>query len=81
MTPRAVVDLTEMVRLAMQRPERSPLFYAWEARSFTWILSSPMLDEFIEVTNRPELRRLIRPFVRDAVVGALRTRARVVIPA
>ena len=41
MTLRAVVDLTEMVRLAMQRPERSPLFRAWEAHSFTWTVDQP----------------------------------------
>jgi len=80
-TPRAVIDLTEVVRLVMQRPERSPLFQAWEAGSFTWVVSLPMLTEFVEVTNRPRLRRLIRPLVRDAILEALRTRARVVIPA
>ena len=80
-TPRAVVDLTEMVRLAMQRPERSPLFRAWEARSFTWIVSPPMLIEFVEVTNRPRFRRMIRPLVRDSVLEALRTRAHIVTPA
>ena len=81
MTPRAVIDLTEMVRLAMQRPERSPLFQAWETSSFVWMVSPPMLTEFIKVTNRPRLRRLIRPLVRDAVLDALRTRARIVTPA
>jgi len=30
MIPTAAIDLTEMVRLAMQRPERSLLFQAWE---------------------------------------------------
>jgi len=81
MTPRAVIDLTEMVRLAMQRPERSPLFQAWEACSFVWIVSPPMLAEFVEVTNRPRLRRMIRPLVRDAVLEALQIRARIVTPA
>ena len=81
MTPRAVVDLTEMVRLVMQRPDRSSLFRAWEARSFTWVVSPPMLAEFVEVTDWPRLRRLIRPLVRDAVLDALQTRARIVTPA
>jgi hypothetical protein len=81
MTPRAVIDLTEMVRLAMQRPERSPLFQAWEAYSFVWIVSPPMLAEFVEVTNRPRLRRMIRPLVRDVVLEALQMRARIVTPA
>jgi len=79
--PTAVIDLTEMVRLAMQRPQRSPLFQAWVNRAFTWAISEVMLTEFIEVTNRPRLQRLIRPLVRDAVVVALRTRSRLVTPA
>ena len=79
--PAAVIDLTELVRLAMRRPERSPLFQAWEARSFTWVTSELMLTEFVEVTNRPKLRRLTRPLVRDAIVEALRARAYIVKPA
>jgi putative PIN family toxin of toxin-antitoxin system len=78
--PAAVIDLTEIVRLTMRRPERSRLFQAWEARAFTWVLSEPMLMEFIKVTSRPRFRRLIRLLVRDAVVEASRTRAFFVIP-
>lgn len=72
--PSAVIDLTEMVRMAMRRPGRSRLFQAWEKQSFTWVMSEPMLDEFIEVTDRHKFRRLIRPFVRDTIVEALRAR-------
>jgi putative PIN family toxin of toxin-antitoxin system len=79
--PVAVIDLTEMVRLAMQRPERSRLFQAWEAQAFVWVVSEPMLVEFVEVTDRPKFRQLIRPLVRDAVIEALRTRACFVAPA
>jgi len=79
--PSAVIDLTDMVRMTMRRPERSRLFQAWEKQSFTWVISEPMLDEFIEVTDRPKFRRLIRPFVRDAIVEALRTNACFVEPA
>jgi putative PIN family toxin of toxin-antitoxin system len=77
----AVIDLTEIVRLTMQRPERSPLFQVWEAHTFTWVISEPMLMEFINVTNRSKFQRLIRPLVRDAVAEALRTRALFVTPA
>jgi putative PIN family toxin of toxin-antitoxin system len=79
--PIAVVDLTEMVRLVMQRPQHSSLFQAWEGRLFTWAVSEQMLAEFIEVTNRSRLQQMIRPSVRDAVVEALRTRCRFVVPA
>ncbi|MBN2392806.1 MAG: putative toxin-antitoxin system toxin component, PIN family [Anaerolineae bacterium] len=77
----AVIDLTEMVRVAMQRPEHSALFRAWEAQKFTWVISEPMLREYIEVTERPRLRRFIRPMVRDAIVDALQTRAFSIVPA
>lgn len=79
--PSAVIDLTEMVRLAMQRPGQSRLFQAWESRAFIWVTSEQMLTEFVEVTNRPRLQRMIRPMVRDALVEALRTRSRLVTPA
>jgi putative PIN family toxin of toxin-antitoxin system len=79
--PVAVIDLTEMVRLAMQRPERSRLFQTWEAQAFVWVVSEPMLVAFVEVTDRPKFRRMIRPLVRDAVLEALRTRACFVAPA
>ncbi len=81
MIPVAVIDLTEMVRLAMQRPERSRLFQAWEARAFVWVVSEPILVEFVEVTDHPKFRQMIRPPVRDAVIEALRTRACFVVPA
>lgn len=81
MIPVAVIDLTEMVRLAMRRPERSRLFQAWEAQAFVWVVSEPMLVEFVEVTARPKFRHIIRPLVRDAVIKALRTRACFVAPA
>ena len=79
--PSAVIDLTEMVRLAMQRPEQSLLFQAWENRAFIWVTSEQILTEFVEVTNQSRLRRMIRPMVRDALVEALRVRSHLVIPA
>jgi putative PIN family toxin of toxin-antitoxin system len=79
--PSAVIDLTEMVRMAMRRPEHSPLFRAWEEGLFTWVTSELVLAEFVVVTNRPKFRRMIRPQVRDALVEAWRTRAVIAAPA
>jgi hypothetical protein len=81
MTPTAVIDLTEMVRLVMRRPEHSLLFQAWEKGAFVWAVSEPMLAEFVRVTDRPKMRRMIRPLVRNAVVEALQARAHIVTPA
>ena len=53
--PTAVIDLTEMVRMAMQGPKRSLLFKAWESRAFVWITSEKIVAEFIEVAHRPKL--------------------------
>jgi putative PIN family toxin of toxin-antitoxin system len=79
--PSAMIDLTEMVRMAMRRPEHSPLFRAWEEGLFTWVTSEPVLAEFVEVTNRPKFRRMIRSQVRNALVEAWRTRAIIAAPA
>jgi putative PIN family toxin of toxin-antitoxin system len=79
--PTAVIDLTEMVRMAMQGPKRSPLFKAWESRAFVWITSEKIVAEFIEVAHRPKLQRMIRPLVLDAVIKAIRVNSRFVTPA
>ena len=79
--PSAMIDLTEMVRIAMRRPEHSPLFLAWEEGVFVWVTSESMLAEFVEVTGRPKFRRLIRPQVRNALVEAWRMRAVIAAPA
>jgi putative PIN family toxin of toxin-antitoxin system len=77
----AVLDLTEMIRLTIQRPEQSPLYRAWEARAFIWAVSEPLLDEFVQVSGRQKFARMIRPLVRDAVLNAMRRCCRVVTPA
>ena len=79
--PSAMIDMTEMVRMAMRRPEHSPLFRAWEEGLFTWVTSELVLAEFVEVTDRPKFRRMIRPQVRDALVEAWLTRAVIAAPA
>ena len=38
--PKAVVDLTEMVRVAMQRLDQSPLIRQWELRASDWVVSA-----------------------------------------
>ena len=78
---KAVVDLTEMIRLSMQPLPRSPLMQKWEAGAFIWITSPNLIAEFHLVTLRPSLARRIRPLVRDAIVDALWERAVLVTPA
>ena len=78
---KAVVDLTEMIRLSMQPLSRSPLMHKWEAGAFIWITSPNLIAEFQLVTSRPRLARRIRPLVRDAIVDALWNRAVLVTPA
>jgi predicted nucleic acid-binding protein len=70
--PSAMIDLTEMVRMAMRRPKHSPLFRPWEEGLFMWVTSELVLAEFVEVTDRPKFRRMIRPQVRNALVEAWR---------
>jgi putative PIN family toxin of toxin-antitoxin system len=78
---RAVVDLTEMIRLSMQPLPRSPLMQKWEAGAFVWVTSPDLIAEFKQVTSRADLARRIRPLVRDVMVDALWNRAVLVTPA
>ena len=78
---KAVIDLTEMIRLSMQPWSRSPLMQKWEAGAFIWITSPDLIAEFRLVTSRPSLARRIRPLVRDAIIDALWERAVLVTPA
>ena len=57
---RAVVDLTELIRLSMQPLSRSPLMQKWEAGAFIWVTSPDLITEFKRVTSRPNLARRIR---------------------
>jgi putative PIN family toxin of toxin-antitoxin system len=78
---KAVLDLTEMIRLSMQPLSRSPLMHKWEAGAFIWVTSPDLITEFKQVSSRPNLARRIRPLVRDAIVDALWERAILVTPA
>ncbi len=80
MPPSAVIDLTQLIPMAMQRLDRSPLFQRWVAGDFVWVISAEMLNEFRLVTNRPELARYIRRPARDALMDKLATDALVVSP-
>jgi putative PIN family toxin of toxin-antitoxin system len=77
---RAVIDLTELVRVAVQGPARSLLFQRWEAGAFVWVTSAEMIAQFEEVTTRPRLQRRIRAQVSNRIADVLSTRAVVVTP-
>ncbi len=79
--PRAVVDLTELVPMVMQRLDRSPLFQQWMAGAFVWVISAQMIVEFEQVTRRGHLARRIRSAARDALIDILLSRAVIVTPA
>ncbi len=77
----AVVDLTELVKIAMQHPARSPLLQQWEAGAFVWVCSLEMIAQFQRVIARPRLRRRVRALVADQIAIALLERAVLVTPA
>lgn len=79
--PSAVVDLTELVPMTMQRLDRSPLFQRWMAGAFVWAISAQMIAELKQVTGRSRLARRIRLAARDALIDALLNRAVIVAPA
>lgn len=79
--PKAVVDLTEMVRVAMQRLDRSPLIRQWESRAFDWVISAELLAQFERTVSEPRLAQRIRPLMCRALVAKLVADAVMVKPA
>jgi putative PIN family toxin of toxin-antitoxin system len=79
--PKAVVDLTETVRIAMQRPDQSLLLQQWESRAFDWVISAELLAQFEQTVSEPRLARCIRPLVCRALIAKLVTGAVMVKPA
>jgi len=79
--PKAVVDLTEMVRVAMQRLDQSPLIRQWELRAFDWVVSAELLAQFEQTVSEPHLARRIRPLSSRALIAKLITDAVMVKPA
>jgi putative PIN family toxin of toxin-antitoxin system len=69
--PKAVVDLTEMVRVAMQRLDQSPLIRQWELRAFDWVVSAELLAQFERTVSEPRLARRIRLLSSRALVAKL----------
>ena len=79
--PKAVVDLTEMVRIAMQRLDQSLLIRQWELRAFDWVISAELLAQYEQTISEPRLARRIRPLVCRALIAKLVTDAVMVRPA
>ncbi len=79
--PKAVVDLTEMVRAAMQRLDQSPLIRQWELRAFDWVISAELLAQFERTVSEPRLARRIRPLVCRVLVVKLVADAVMIRPA
>jgi putative PIN family toxin of toxin-antitoxin system len=79
--PKAVIDLTEMVRAAMQRLDRSPLIQQWELRAFDWVVSAELLAQFEQTVSEPRLARRIRPLSSRALIAKLLSDAVMVGPA
>ena len=69
--PKAVVDLTEMVRVAMQRLDQSPLIRQWELRAFDWVVSAELLAQFERTVSEPRLARRIRPLSSSRFIAAI----------
>ena len=79
--PKAVIDLTEMVRAVMQRLDRSSLIQQWELRTFDWVVSAELLAQFEQTVSEPRLARRIRPLSSRVLITKLVTDAVMVRPA
>ncbi len=79
--PKAVIDLTEMVRAVMRRPDQSPLLQRWELRAFDWVISAELLAQFERTVSEPRLAQRIRPLVSRTLMAKLLIHAVMVKPA
>jgi putative PIN family toxin of toxin-antitoxin system len=77
---RAVVDTNLLLRMAASR-QQLPLYRAWRERRFTLVVSSPVVDEFTSVMERPKVRRFLPSGHGQAFVALLRSLALFVDPA
>ena len=76
---RVVVDTNLLLRMAASR-QQLPLYRAWRERRFTLVVSSPVVDEFTSVMERPKVRRFLPSGRGQAFVALLRSLALFVDP-
>ena len=79
--PRAIID-TNVVLTACygRRAWQSPLLTAWLGGRFDWATSEALIEEFLEVSARPEHRLRSRAGVAAALERLLRLRAMIIAP-
>ena len=58
---RIVLDTNQLVRALMRPPQLATFVMAWEARRFSVICSSALLEEYERVLTYPEVSNLIFP--------------------
>ena len=56
MTLRVVVDTNLWIRALLGGRVTLPILAAWQAHKFTVVVSQPLVDELIDVIQRPRLR-------------------------
>ncbi len=63
---RIVLDTNQLVKALMRPPELATFIMAWEARRFTVICSTELLQEYQLVLNYPDIATLIYPELHRA---------------
>jgi len=77
---RAVVDTNLLLRMAASG-QQLPLYRVWRQRQFTLVVSSPLVEEFAGVVERPKVRRFLPSGRGRAFVALLHSLASFVDPA
>ncbi|MBE9141502.1 putative toxin-antitoxin system toxin component, PIN family [Nodosilinea sp. LEGE 07088] len=72
---RVVIDTNIWIRILLKGRVTLPVLEAFNADKFQLIMSSPLMDEFHEVWNRPRLRKQIDPNQANRLEQQLRHRA------
>lgn len=72
---RVVIDTNIWIRILLRGRVTLPVLEAFNADKFQLIMSSPLMNEFHEVWNRPRLRKQIDPNQANRLEQQLRYRA------
>jgi putative PIN family toxin of toxin-antitoxin system len=74
MKRRIVVDTNLWIRARLGGPATLPMLEAWRADKFVVLISQPLLDELVAVSQRPRLKQHIDAAQAGALVEQLRWR-------
>lgn len=68
---RITLDTNQFLRALMRPPELATFVMAWQARRFTVVCSTQLLEEYEQVLEYPKIARLLFPELRRIFLAQL----------